>query len=222
LAAVEQALSFRPERQDFQSLRDRITTERDYAARLEQAREAATRHAWERVLDSLAPLPADRAEASALRQQAESELQRLAQLRACEQELAQAWHEQHWDAVVAGAQQALSLGGDALRYKPMLEHAQRRIDEIGQARDFEQRADTSAQRGDWDQAVNALQQAVSLWPENASLPTRLDDYVRERDLATILREAREALDAGDWSHALAATDALPDERPEVAALRQAA
>ncbi len=221
LSAFAEALRFTPEDQSLIERVEKVRAEKKakvLAALLARSEKEAGAKSWERSLAALS-------EALELAPQDESILAKMESVKARQL-------RDRLDAILAKADQAekssrwdVAIGalGEYLASKPDDAAIQKRLDNLKAAKRSAWlgaviiRAELAAKSERWDEAVAALNEVLSLEPENADFAARVAEVraaQRAAALRDILRRAEQAALAGRWDEAIEALNAGLASEPE--------
>ena len=221
LSAFAEALRFTPEDRSLIARVEKVRAEKKakvLAALLARSEKEASAKGWEKSLAALS-------EALELAPQEASILARIESVRARQL-------RERLDAILArvdGAEKAgrwdtaISTLGEYLALKPDDAAIQKRLDNLRAAKRsawlnaVRARADAAVASERWDEAVAALNEVLSLEPENAEIAARVEEAraaQRAAALRDILRRAEQAALAGRWDEAVEALNAGLASEPE--------
>jgi tetratricopeptide (TPR) repeat protein len=140
------------------------------------------------------------------------------------QRLADTYHAQAEEQLKAGNDdQALNYFNQALEYTPEDVHLLARFDEILEMKKAKviagwlEKADQAQAEQHWDEAVEAVEQALRLSPEDASLQAKLaetKEAPRQHQLQMLKSEADQAVGAENWQGAISALEEYLELEPD--------
>jgi tetratricopeptide (TPR) repeat protein len=221
LSAFAEALRFTPEDGSLIARAEKVRAEKKakvLAALLARSEKEASAKSWEKSLAALS-------EALELAPQDESILAKIESVKARQL-------KDRLDAILAkvdGAEKAarwdtaISALGDYLALKPDDTAIQKRLDNLRAAKRsawlgaVRARADAAVASERWDEAVAALNEVLSLEPENREIAARVEEVralQKAAALRDILRRAEQAALAGRWDEAIESLNAGLASEPE--------
>jgi len=206
----------------YQELAEQAERGMTSAALVSRAEALVAEKRYEEALTLLNTVSSDHPRAAKVRAQIEIEKAQERRVAELLEQVQTHLAQEDWEKAILACQMGLALGGSPATFQPLLEQAQQGKEVESQVAQYVNEAAQEVQAGDWEKAIELLDQALALRPNRADLQGQREQFVLYRAWASQVEVARERLGVYQWDEALRLLADIPGDFLQAGLLRERA